>query len=163
MKLTPKLTLVLFGSLLFAGVADAQYQPMPVQNPRAQQSTPQIAPAANRVVDTAVVDEHAVNQKLREKINELKRENDALRAENASFKSRLNEYTSKTGSEVHAYCANPDTSSNTAGASTDCNRSGYVCDAVSGLCKTSCQTTDMCAVGWVCDTGVQQCIPAGGG
>jgi len=158
-----KLTLVFAGSLLFAGVVHAQYQPTPVQNPRAQRSTQQVMPAASPTVETAVVDEHAVNQKLREKVNELKRENDALRAANASLKSQLSEYTSKTGSEVHAYCENPDVSRNTAGASTDCNRSGYVCDAVSGMCKTSCQTTDMCAVGWVCDTPVQQCVPAGGG
>jgi len=158
-----ELTLVFAGSLLFAGIVHAQYQPMPVQNPRAQQNTQKVAPAASPAINAAVVDEHAVNQQLREKINAMKRENDALRAENASLKSRLNEYTSKTGSEVHAYCENPDTSRNTAGASTDCNRSGYVCDAVSGLCKTSCQTTDMCAVGWVCDTPVQQCVPAGGG
>lgn len=158
-----KLTLVFGACLLFAGVVHAQYQPMPVQNPRAQPSTQKVAPVAAPAIDAAVVDEHAVNQKLREKINAMKRENAALQAENAALKSRLNEYTSKTGSEVHAYCENRDTSANTAGASTDCNRSGYVCDAVSGLCKTSCQTTDMCAPGWVCDTSVQQCVvPTGG-
>lgn len=158
-----KLILIFLGSLLFAGVAHGQYQPMPVQNPRAQPNTQHVTPAATPAIDTVAIDEHAVNQQLRAKISVLQRENAGLRAENASLKSQLNEYTSKTGSEVHAYCEDRDTSKNTAGAATDCNRSGYVCDAVSGMCKTSCQTTDMCAVGWVCDTGVQQCVPAGGG
>jgi len=158
-----KLALIFVGSLLVTGLAQAQYQPMPVQNPRTAQSAPRIAPAVSPAIGAAVIDEHAANQQLRTKINALQRENAALRAQNATLKSQLNEYTSKTGSEVHAYCEDPSISRNTAGASIDCNRSGYVCDAVSGMCKTSCQTTDMCAVGWVCDTGVQQCIPAGGG
>jgi regulator of replication initiation timing len=159
-----KLALVFVGSLLMTGVVSAQYQPMPVQNPRAQPNTQRVVkPVASPVAETAVIDEHAMNQRLREKINALQRENAALRARNESLKSRLTEYTSKTGSEVHAYCENSSISRNTAGAQTDCNRSGYVCEEVSGMCKTSCQTTDMCAPSWVCDTGIEQCVPAGGG
>ena len=158
-----KPTLIFIALLLLAGIATAQYQPMPMQNPRAQQNTSQtVTPVASPAIDSTAIDEHAVNERLREKNAELQRENADLRAENASLKSQLGEYTSKGGSEVHAYCESPSISKNSAGAETDCNRSGYVCEAVSGMCKTSCQTTDMCAPGWVCSTDVQQCVVVGG-
>ena len=156
-----KVPLIFVGCLLLIGIVEAE--PLPVQNPRAQQNTQQISPIATPIEETTAIDEHTVNQHLREKNAQLQRENAELRAENESLKAQLGEYTSKTGSEVHAYCEDSAISKNTAGAETDCNRSGYVCEAVSGMCKTTCQTTDMCAPGWVCDTEVQHCIPAGGG
>ena len=83
--------------------------------------------------------------------------------ENAELSGRVDNFSKLGGSEVHAYCADGQTSRNTAGVESDCNRSGYQCEPVSGLCRTTCQTTDMCAAGWVCDTGIEQCIVPSGG
>jgi hypothetical protein len=93
----------------------------------------------------------------------LREENAQLRAENAALSGRVNNFSSLGGSEVHAYCPNRQTSRNTAGAESDCGAAGgYTCEPVSGLCRTSCQTSDMCAGGWTCDTGAQRCVNTSG-
>lgn len=86
--------------------------------------------------------------------------NKKLRAELDAANGRLGEMTRLGGSLVHAYCPadQPYTSRNTAGAASDCGAAGYACEPVSGLCRTSCQTSDMCSSGFVCDTGAQQCV-----
>ena len=84
--------------------------------------------------------------------------NKQLRAENEALKAQIEGFTRLGGSHVTAYCENPSTSRNTAGASADCSLAGYNCEPVSGQCRTSCQTSDMCSGGFVCDTGAQQCV-----
>lgn len=86
--------------------------------------------------------------------------NKQLRAENEALKAQIDGFTRLGGSQVTAYCesGNPTISRNTAGASADCGLAGYNCEPVSGLCRTSCQTSDMCSGGFVCDTGAQQCV-----
>lgn len=102
-----------------------------------------------------------INTEAMEKAR-LERENARLREENAALKQRVDSLTSVGGSEVRAYCPTPGTSRNTAGAESNCqDNGGYMCEPVSGLCRTSCQTSDMCAGGWTCDTGVQQCVRTG--
>ena len=91
----------------------------------------------------------------------MEREVAKLREENAALKQRVDAMTSLGGSQVHAYCPNPGTSRNTAGAEANCNQAGYNCEPVSGLCRTSCQTSDMCAANFTCDTGAQQCVRTG--
>ena len=94
-------------------------------------------------------------QKLEADNRKLREENERLRQENEGFKAL-------GGSQVHAYCPNPGTSRNTAGAESDCKSAGYNCEPVSGLCRTSCQTSDMCAGGFTCDTGAQRCVYTAG-
>jgi regulator of replication initiation timing len=93
----------------------------------------------------------------------LERENKRLREENEALKKRVDDFTRLGGSEVHAYCPaeNPNLSRNTSGAENNCGAAGYTCEPVSGLCRTSCQTSDMCAGGFTCDTGAQQCVRTG--
>ena len=126
---------------LFVAGAQAQtMQPIKIQ---------QIQPATN-VGQVAQVDQAAL-EKAR-----LERENKKLREENAALKKQVDDFTALGGSNVHAYCPadQPYTSRNTAGAESDCGRAGYTCEPVSGLCRTSCQTSDMCAGGFTCDTSI---------
>ncbi len=123
----------------------------------------QVAPLAPQVqmqqpqLQAAVIDKDAIIKRLRE-------QNAQLRQENAELKARIESMTVLGGSEVHAYCSDNLTSRNTAGVEVACrNEGGFTCEAVSGLCHTSCQTSLMCAPGWTCDTGAQQCINTSGG
>lgn len=116
-----------------------------------------MAPAVRPNVDAAQIDQAAVEKAA------LERENKRLREENAALKKRIDELTTLGGSEVHAYCPSRETSRNTAGAESDCRAAGgYTCEEVSGLCRTSCQTTDMCAAGFTCDTSIEQCVYTAG-
>jgi hypothetical protein len=93
----------------------------------------------------------------------LERENRKLREENAALKKQVDDFTALGGSNVYAYCpaGQPNVSRNTSGAESDCGRAGYTCEPVSGQCRTSCQTSDMCAGGFTCDTSTQQCVRTG--
>jgi hypothetical protein len=96
-------------------------------------------------------------------IAKLERENRKLREENAALKKQVDDFTALGGSNVHAYCpaGQPTISRNTSGAEANCGAAGYTCEPVSGQCRTSCQTSDMCAGGFTCDTGIQQCVRTG--
>jgi hypothetical protein len=147
-------------SLASSLVSAQQLQPIqmaPVSKPSLQAITP---------IDSKASEAHTVefeNQQLRKENAKLREENVRLQAEGEALATRVNNFSSLGGSEVHAYCPNPDTSRNTAGAEADCRGAGYTCEPVSGLCRTSCQTSDMCAGGFTCDTAVQQCVYTSGG
>lgn len=127
--------------LLLVGAAAAQnLQPI------------KLAPTVRPNVDAAQIDQAALEKAA------LERENKRLREENAALNKRVTDLTSLGGSEVHAYCATPTTSANTAGASANCAASGYGCDQVTGLCKTRCDTSNDCAGGSNCDTRSGRCI-----
>ena len=121
------------------------------------QTAMRIQPLQAPNVQAAQVDP-AVIEKAR-----LERENRKLKEENAALKKQVDDFTALGGSNVHAYCpaGSPTISRNTSGAETDCGDSGYTCEAVSGLCHTTCQTSDMCAGGFTCDTAAQQCVRTG--
>lgn len=109
-----------------------------------------------RVAAPVQIDQEALEKQR------LERENAKLREENAALKQRVDNFSNLGGSEVRAYCPTPGTSRNTAGVEANCqDNGGYLCEPVSGLCRTRCQTSDMCAGGWTCDTGVQQCVRTG--
>ena len=154
-------------ALLLAGIVHAQELPLPARNPHAA-PTSAVLGVAPRAAESMQVDEHALNLKLSARNAELKRQNAELAGQVGSLTASLAEFTSKGGSAVHAYCEDTPSASlglsrNTAGVQSDCTASGNLCEPVSGLCRTTCQTTAMCAPGWVCDTGPQQCVhPAGG-
>lgn len=109
----------------------------PVATQTAPVLRPMVAPrvAASIEIDykTQYEQERARNQQLRE--------------ENGSLRTTLAAWTSKGGSLVHAYCETPTRSASSAGASNDCAASGYTCEPVSGLCRTSAANSDQCAAG----------------
>jgi hypothetical protein len=73
--------------------------------------------------------------------------------------SRLNEtlatldgWTKKGGSLVHAYCASDTLSQRSDGAGQeDCAHNGYTCNQVEGMCRTSCNDSAQCSLGFTCD------------
>jgi|GEM_PF-2753833 len=160
-----RLALVAFACLSFAALAQAQMMPtMPMNPPSKPVHAEAPAPIDRPELQGLELDQDALErQRLKRENHELRAENDRLKAENAELSGRVDNFSKLGGSEVRAYCADGQTSRNTAGAQSDCTRSGYQCEPVSGLCRTSCQTTDMCAAGSVCDTGIQQCVVPGGG
>lgn len=92
--------------------------------------------------------------------------NAELRAENARLSAQLQEWTRKGGSLVHAYCATETMSANSTGARNDCAASGYTCEPVSGVCRTSASNSSECAAGrtWCvygnrCVTSAGECRP----
>jgi hypothetical protein len=115
--------------LALAGAAFAQNPPPRLVNTiKSPQANPaQLAP-----------NYEAMYQKERDKNRELK-------AEVQSLQARIAEMTRPGGSLVHAYCASPTVSRNTAGASSDCESQGYTCEPVSGLCRTSARSSADCA------------------
>lgn len=70
----------------------------------------------------------------------------------------IDQWTSKGGSLVHAYCESETLSRNSAGASEDCAASGYRCAAVEGTCRRTCNVTTDCAGYHVCDTARHVCV-----
>ena len=173
-----KISIALLVGVAFAtATAQAQImvaQPQPAQAVQqeqiAQPAEPvqsvqpaQLAVSPTPQLQVAEVDEQAAA--LRKSQNEnkkLREENSRLLGENASLNDRIGEFTRLGGSEVRAYCPAATTSRNTAGAEANCrDLGGYTCEPVSGLCHTSCQVSDMCAPGWTCDTGIQQCVKTG--
>lgn len=150
-------------ALLAASLAAAQsvqtVQPIQSARPAAVVSPQAVPPvqapadAAQHIDRTAQLE--AQNRKLREA-------NVALRQENAQLKARLDAMTTRGGSEVRAFCPSNTVSRNTAGDSANCATAGYNCDPVSGLCRTTCQTSDMCAGGFTCDIPAARCVHTGG-
>lgn len=106
----------------------------------AQNVTP-IRPMATPNLNAVQIDYKQQWEKEREK-------NQQLRAENANLQSQLAEWTRKGGSLVHAYCETPTLSLTSAGARNDCATSGYTCEQVSGLCRTSAANSSECATGY---------------
>jgi hypothetical protein len=102
------------------------------------------------------------NRKLRDENARLVDENARLTDENAALQTRVGDLTRLGGSEVHAYCAagSNTISRNTAGAESNCALAGYSCEQVSGLCRTSCQSSDMCSPGSTCQVEDQRCVPS---
>lgn len=119
--------------------------PLPAQN--AATMRPMIAPVkadAMQIDWKAQYDkEHAKNQELRGQVG--------------SLQAQLDAWTSKGGSQVHAYCETETLSRSTAGASNDCAASGYRCEPVSGLCRTSARDTAECAPYFLLDGN--RCVP----
>lgn len=109
--------------------------------PLAAQNVTSVRPmAAPANVDAVQVDWKAQHDRLIEHNRQLRAENDDLRAQLANW-------TGKGGSQVHAYCETATLSRNTAGAGNDCAASGYTCEPVSGLCRTSAVNSSQCAAG----------------
>ncbi|NUS39334.1 MAG: hypothetical protein HOQ02_09975 [Lysobacter sp.] len=133
---------IAFAGLALAALMPATAQVRMLQVPAARQAAP--SPAAD-------IDFQAQYRQEVEK-------NKALHAENASLKSQLDAYASRTGSHVTAYCETPTLSRNTAGASNDCSHNGFGCEPVSGLCRTAAHSSDECAPGYVYCATRNDCV-----
>lgn len=131
----PSLLVVL---ALAVGLAHAQ------SVPRIQSIGP--SPAAIQPVDPAAASRAKDYEALYRKEAGKNRE---LRAEVQSLTQRIAEMTRPGGSLVQAYCESNSVSRNTAGARSDCAASGFACEQVSGLCRTSARSTSDCAAGFV--------------
>jgi hypothetical protein len=132
--------------LLASLAASAQTAPM-TGHPTAPAAQPMLMPRMAHATD---IDFQAQYRKEVEKNRQLSSENDGLRRQ-------LQEYTQRGGSLVHAYCETPTVSRNTAGARSDCAPTGYRCEPVSGLCRTSANDSNQCADGFLLD--VDRCVP----
>jgi len=99
----------------------------------------------------------AAIQKLQADRRKLREQYQLTLTEYQKTLAKLDEMTRVGGSLVTAHCEGL-VSVNTAGASENCESSGYACNAVSGLCERSCHGNSgtECAGGYVCDGG--QCI-----
>ena len=108
---------------------------------------PMVAPK----VDTMAID-------YRQQWEKERARNQELRNENARLSQQLAAWTSRGGSQVHAYCETPTLSRNSAGASNDCAVAGFGCEPVSGLCRTVASTSADCAVGYLYCANNRQCV-----
>ena len=156
-------TLAVAALLAFSAAASSQTTMRPVQPIRPM-------PAPTPATQSAPIEAHTPELEAQKKISglehdvkRLEAENADLKAKNADLQGQVAGYSILGGSLVHAYCPkdNNTVSKNTAGAQTDCAAAGYTCEPVSGQCRTSCQTSDMCAARFTCDTAIQQCVRTG--
>ena len=138
-------------SVLLAIACSIALVPVVAQNvpaaPTMQGARPAVAPQLTHALD---IDYQAQYRKEVEKNRQLRGENDGLR-------NQLAEYTRRGGSLVHAYCETETVSRNTAGARNDCAPTGYKCEPVGGLCRTSANDSNQCADGFLLD--VDHCVP----
>jgi hypothetical protein len=159
--------LAVLSTLLLAGLAASQTIPMHIQRP----ISPNMANAARAGTTTAPLTANQLNYEdpdmMKAQIARLKKDKRDLRqqlqlslSDLQALRVQLDEMTKPGGSGVTARCAGPELSTNTAGESENCAASGYACASVSGLCHRECRTSDMCAGGFVCDTGAGRCVSA---
>lgn len=143
-----KLSCWMFAAALLAAPLSAQtLQTVRIAPP------PIAAPPSADAAQSIVVDYKAKWEKEREKTAQLQSQLQGL-------SEQLAAYTGRGGSLVHAYCETPTLSRNTAGASNDCAASGYTCEPVSGLCRTSSNNSSECAAGYLYCATNSRCVPA---
>ena len=114
--------------------------------------------AQDQDASTAIVSDPA---KARETIIRLNREKRELNAKLTEALATIDQWTSKGGALVHAYCESEDVSRSTAGATENCAESGYRCAPVEGTCRRTCNVTTDCAGYFVCDTAAHVCVRNG--
>ncbi len=141
-----RLSSVLLAIVCSIALGPAAAQSVPAA-PAMQGTRPAVTPQLMHAMD---IDYQAQYRKEVEKNRQLRGENDGLR-------NQLAEYTRRGGSLVHAYCETETVSRNTAGARNDCAPTGYKCEPVGGLCRTSANDSNQCADGFLLD--VDHCVP----
>jgi hypothetical protein len=117
-----------------------------------------LPPAATVHQDADAVQKVQTLEDAKAQIVKLRAENRDLDAKLADALATIDSWTKKGGSLVHAYCESETMSRSSAGASEDCSNNGYRCSPVEGTCRRSCNSSDECAGGWVCDTGPHVCV-----
>ena len=109
-------------------------------------------------VSTAIVED---SERAKETILRLQREKRELNARLAEALATIDQYTTRGGSLVRAYCESDELSRSTAGATENCAESGYRCSPVEGTCRRTCNVTTDCAGYYVCDTARHVCVRNG--
>lgn len=129
---------LLVGLLLLAAPTAAEVQ---------LQRAPQVArpPGAAIAVDPQAVTAARINQ-LTAKVKNLQNQVSGLQSQVKDFGAR----------QISFQCVDPRTSSNNRGASEDCWP--YACEAVQGVCRTQCTSSDQCVGGTVCDIPNRLCV-----
>jgi len=165
------LLLALTGGSAFAQQAQLVQQEARSLTPPAQTIQPvKKAPEQKTVADMSLAPDAMRNKWLEceKSAQDLQGQVDALQVQNTDLQKQLQvtqqqlkEATHPGGSAVTAYCESGSVSRNTAGATTDCGF--YECEAVSGLCRTQCDSSSQCKENtggkvYVCDTLERQCI-----
>jgi hypothetical protein len=144
--------------MILCGAEAADQKAAPAAQPQKTVSTPppiDLLGACKSQLQACQTELQAIT---REK-DALQKTNKDLLQKNADFQKKIDEFTKLGGSSVKAYCKSGTVSANTAGATSDCSSTGYMCEPVSGLCRTKCSATaGQCASGFVCDTMYGQCI-----
>jgi len=138
------------------GTQGPQRPPSPSNptNDPAIAAAPSGGPVVNPVTLSECIDQ---NTALRGQLIDTRSELARVTRELYKANQQIKEMTTLGGSQVLAYCASKTISRTTAGVETNCI--GYLCEASSGMCKTSCTTTQNdCALGYYCDKG--QCWSA---
>ena len=158
---------LLFACVLIApALAQSTTAVRPKMVPVAPISTAKPATTATPATVAAPADAAKVQPDYRAELEKARARNKQLRAENDTLRAQLAQWTSKGGSQVHAYCETPTLSANSAGARNDCATAGYTCEPVSGLCRTSAANGSQCAgsriwcvYGNRCVTSAAECKP----
>jgi hypothetical protein len=165
-----RVLILVCATLLAATVASAQAPPVRAIQIQPIQPAPttQVQPAATasdaaQAVPAEPIGPVQTPEALAAANKQLRENNRLLRNENSALKDRILQMTTPGGSQVRAYCPNESTSRNTAGAEANCAASGYTCEAVSGLCRTTCSTSDQYAGGYTCNPCNRQCEYTAGG
>ena len=140
----------------------AQISPVQIRRPVqvAPVTTVQQSPNAG-VIEPWMTPEtaKAAIEKLQSRNRELKGQMSVTLADLQAVRTQLDEITRAGGSLVRAQCASPALSRRTdGGGEENCHASGYVCGEVEGTCKRQCSTSNDCAPGFACDTGVARCV-----
>jgi hypothetical protein len=130
-------TMLLLFALAAGLFAAAQVKPIQIQKPSNTQVRQQ-APAVNMQMDEATLLRRDV-QKLRSEVQDLKNQVAALRQSQAD----------------HPRCSSPNVSSSSLG---ERNCGEFLCDNATGTCISSCNSSNDCRGGAVCDMGVGRCV-----
>ncbi len=128
-------------------------QVQPIQRPIV---TPQVIQPIQQ--DSNATEKIMTIEEARARIAKLQSEKRELDGRLTEALATIDQWTSKGGSLVHAYCESETLSRNSAGASEDCAASGYRCADVEGTCRKSCNVTTDCAGYHVCDTARHVCV-----
>jgi len=123
---------------------------------------PAAVPAPTPVATAAPADAATIQPDYRAELEKARAKNRQLRSENESLRAQLAQWTIKGGSLVHAYCETATLSASTAGARNDCAATGYTCEPVSGLCRTSATDGSQCAVGRTWCVYGNRCVASAG-
>lgn len=122
------------------------------------QSTVPTTEQENKQIKERVAKQEAEIRTLNAKVERFTNLSNAQAEQINRLNKQIGDMTRKGGSLVRAYCESDTMSRNTAGAKSNCAAAGYLCEPVSGLCKSQCTATVDCAPRYVCDSDKGRCI-----
>ena len=147
----------LFAALLVAPALAQVMQVQPVQPIQRPMIVPQIQAVPS---DPSAAEKVMTVEDAQKRIAQLQKEKRELDGRLTEALATIDQWTSKGGSLVHAYCESEEVSRSSAGATENCADSGYRCAPVEGTCRRTCNVTTDCAGYHVCDTAAHVCVRA---